>query len=161
MPTRRRRGEIELALSRLVAELSDDPVPGAGVYAVQAKKLAIVLDGAAPEPREQRSEIVGSLRAHGLSTRAIGAALGTSEATVRRDLPSASDDADGEPARVHSLDGRSRPATQPRPDPTPEPREYDGPPPQHIDEDRLINAIERRTPGRSGPFPASTSDGCT
>lgn len=49
MSTRRRRGEIELALSRLVAELADDPVPGAGVYAVQAKKLAMVLDTAGPE----------------------------------------------------------------------------------------------------------------
>lgn len=49
MPPRTRRGEIELALGRLVAELAADPVPGAGVYAVQAKKLARSLDQAGPE----------------------------------------------------------------------------------------------------------------
>lgn len=50
MPPRRRRGQIELEVSRLVAELRDNgPVPGLGVYAVQAKKLAQVLDTAAPE----------------------------------------------------------------------------------------------------------------
>lgn len=50
MAPRTRRGEIELALGRLVRDLADDdPVPGAGVYAVQAKKLARTLDTAGPE----------------------------------------------------------------------------------------------------------------
>jgi hypothetical protein len=50
MPPRTRRGEIELALGRLVTELAEeDPIPGAGVYAVQAKKLARTLDQAGPE----------------------------------------------------------------------------------------------------------------
>lgn len=39
-------------------------------------------------PREDRREIVGSLREAGLSTRAIAAATGVSEPTVRRDLES-------------------------------------------------------------------------
>jgi len=70
-------------------------------------------------PREQRAEQVQSLRAAGLSTRAIGSALGVNDRTVRRDLPSAANAAD-EPATVRSLDGRTRPATQPpRPAPAP------------------------------------------
>lgn len=51
MPPRRRRGDVELAVARLVEDLrqQDPQVPGLGVYAVQAKKLAIVLDNAGPE----------------------------------------------------------------------------------------------------------------
>lgn len=37
-------------------------------------------------PREERSELVGSLRAAGLSQRAIAAATGLSQATVSREL---------------------------------------------------------------------------
>lgn len=44
-------------------------------------------------PREERQEIVASLRESGLSTRAIAAVTGDSEATVRRDLSGASNDA--------------------------------------------------------------------
>lgn len=72
-------------------------------------------------PREQRVEQVQSLRSAGLSTRAIGSALGVGEATVRRDLSStAPDDAVEQPSTVQSLDGRTRPASQPpRPLPSP------------------------------------------
>ncbi len=64
-------------------------------------------------PREQRAEQVQSLRSAGLSTRAIGTALGVSDGTVRNDLSTAQDYAVEAPAVVTSLDGRTRPATQP------------------------------------------------
>lgn len=71
-------------------------------------------------PREQRVEQVQSLRSAGLSTRAIGSALGVGDATVRRDLSTAPDDAVEQPTTVQSLDGRTRPASQPpRPQPSP------------------------------------------
>lgn len=63
-------------------------------------------------PREERREIVGSLREQGMSTRAIGSALGVSDHTVRKDLPTARNHA---VERVTSLDGRSRPAYRPDP----------------------------------------------
>lgn len=74
------------------------------------------LDGRIAVPREDRAEVVQSLRDAGLSTRAIAAAAGTSEATVRRDLAEtsgASNDApDGRP-QVTGKDGKSYPATKP------------------------------------------------
>lgn len=65
-------------------------------------------------PREERREAVAELRAEGMSTRAIGSALGVNQATVVRDLGSTDASASvDQPARVTSLDGRERPATQP------------------------------------------------
>jgi len=67
-------------------------------------------------PREQRAEQVQSLRSAGLSTRAIGAALGIDKSTVRRDLPAAPDGAPGADAPrepVVGQDGKAYPATQP------------------------------------------------
>jgi DNA-binding CsgD family transcriptional regulator len=60
-----------------------------------------------------RQEAVVGLRADGMSTRAIGAALGASEATVRRDLSTASSDA--LPDRIIGTDGREQPASRPAP----------------------------------------------
>lgn len=57
----------------------------------------------------KRQQAVATLRDGGMSTRAIGLAVGASEATVRRDLSTASHDA---VERVKSLDGRERPATR-------------------------------------------------
>ena len=65
-------------------------------------------------PRVERPAIVAGLRAEGMSTRAIGSALGMSEPTVRRDLSTASYDAVEPPARITGLDGRHRPAIVPR-----------------------------------------------
>lgn len=65
--------------------------------------------------REQRREIVGSMREAGMSTRAIGSALGVNDRTVRNDMSSAEKSADA-PATVTSLDGRQRPASRPTPD---------------------------------------------
>lgn len=62
-------------------------------------------------PREDRREAVASLREAGLSTRAIGSALGISNQTVGRDLSTAPNGA-VEPQTVTSLDGRERPATR-------------------------------------------------
>jgi hypothetical protein len=68
-------------------------------------------------PREQRAEQVQSLRAAGLSTRAIGTALGVSEGTVRTDLAGAQNYA---PAPVVGQDGKQYAPTQPpRPQPSP------------------------------------------
>lgn len=65
-------------------------------------------------PREQRREIVAGMSAAGMSTRAIGAALGTGNATVYRDLQATvSDETDERPEVVLSLDGRERPASRP------------------------------------------------
>lgn len=73
-------------------------------------------------PREDRAEQVQSLRAAGLSTRAIGTALGIGKGTVDRDLATAPSGAVEQPTTVRSLDGRARPATQPaRPQTSPPP----------------------------------------
>lgn len=64
-------------------------------------------------PVQDRPEAVAQLRGAGMSTRAIGSALGTSEATVRRDLGIASNDA--MPDRVSTLDGRDYPSSRPVP----------------------------------------------
>lgn len=71
-------------------------------------------------PREQRAEQVQSLAAMGLSTRAIGSALGVHHDTVASDLKKATvgNPTVARPSTVQSLDGRTRPASQP---PRPEP----------------------------------------
>jgi hypothetical protein len=64
-------------------------------------------------PAEEREETVRSLRAAGLSTRAIASATGSSEPTVRRDLAAGASYDAPEPAPVTGLDGkhyRPRPA---------------------------------------------------
>lgn len=67
-------------------------------------------------PVSERREVVSSMRAEGMSTRAIGSALGVDHSTVVRDLPTGAD-APVPPERVTSLDGRQRPARQPAPEP--------------------------------------------
>jgi hypothetical protein len=61
-------------------------------------------------PREDRREIVGSLREAGLSNRAIAAATGVDESTVRDDLRGAGNPA---PAEVSGTDGKRYPAARP------------------------------------------------
>lgn len=76
-----------------------------------------------PTP-EQRREIVAVMRGEGMSTRAIGSALGVGNKTVHRDLDEAtvSDDTEEQTGTepVIGLDGRERPATQPRSEPEPD-----------------------------------------
>src|SRR5258705_8235069 len=64
-------------------------------------------------PLAERQAAPAELAAEGLSTRAIAGAIGSSDATVRRDLAAtgATDDA---PERVTGLDGRSHPARKPK-----------------------------------------------
>lgn len=66
-------------------------------------------------PVGDRPAMVAELRQVGMSQRAIAGSLGVSQPTVLNDLRRASDqDLSVEaPARVTSLDGRERPATQP------------------------------------------------
>ncbi|WP_422751375.1 hypothetical protein [Micromonospora sp. WMMD1219] len=63
-------------------------------------------------PLEERQTATAALHAEGMSTRAIAGALGTSDATVRRDLrdTGATDDA---PERVVGLDGKRYASTRP------------------------------------------------
>jgi hypothetical protein len=63
-------------------------------------------------PREERQEVVASLRDSGLSTRAIASATAISEATVRRDLAGASNDAPAQ-QNVVGTDGRVYSQSQP------------------------------------------------
>lgn len=57
-------------------------------------------------PREERQEVVASLRESGLSIRAIASATGTGYGTVSRSL---ADDPNGSPERQPALDGRTYP----------------------------------------------------
>ncbi|MEU8264935.1 hypothetical protein AB0C02_30515 [Micromonospora sp. NPDC048999] len=70
-------------------------------------------------PEVHRRQAVTALRLVGMSTRAIGTALGISKDTAARALASVADETDALPATVQSLDGRSRPATRPKPTPAP------------------------------------------
>lgn len=61
-------------------------------------------------PREERREVVGSLREAGLSTRAIGAALGVDQKTVVNDLAG---EENSSPAPVTGTDGKQYAPTRP------------------------------------------------
>lgn len=68
-------------------------------------------------PRADRPELVTRLRAKGLTQKEIGATIGASEATVSRQLASASSDT--APAKITNSRGQERPAMYaPRPVPT-------------------------------------------
>lgn len=86
-------------------------------------------------PINQRREAVAELRQTGMSTRAIGAALGVTEGTVRNDLSTAKDYA--VPDRIRGLDGgREQPASRPStPEPAPVAIEPDRPKPPAWDPD--------------------------
>lgn len=79
-------------------------------------------------PAEERAVAVQSLRAEGLSTRAIAAATGASKDTVNRVPPGVSDET---PAPVIGQDGKSYQAARPRPDVV-EPSETPAPPAQPV-----------------------------
>lgn len=69
--------------------------------------------------REDRQKAVTALAVTGMSLRAIGTALGVHHETVRKDISTVEKSTvaqsnDPLPARVISIDGRSRPATMPR-----------------------------------------------
>lgn len=86
-------------------------------------------------PRAERREVVVSMREAGMSTRAIGAALGVGNKTVHRDLGPVSNDT---PAPVTGLDGKTY---DPKPiDPAPEPEVIDA---EIVDEPRSVNLPDR------------------
>lgn len=62
-------------------------------------------------PADDRRAVVADLRGAGMSTRAIGSALGVHKDTVRNDLAATGENSPVD--TVQSLDGRQRPATQP------------------------------------------------
>jgi len=64
-------------------------------------------------PRQERRQVVGKMRDAGMSTRAIGQAVGVSYDTVQKDVKTTDRNLSDPPATVTSLDGRQRPATQP------------------------------------------------
>lgn len=70
-------------------------------------------------PREERQEVVASMREIGMSTRAIAAATGTSKGTVDRALAGAPNGAP-EPQPVTGTDGKTY-TPKPRPEPAPAP----------------------------------------
>jgi hypothetical protein len=74
-------------------------------------------------PREERRAVAALLRGQGMSTRAIGAATGTDDKTVRNDLAAAENSAPAAPAEVTGLDGKQYPARQePKPEPESPPK---------------------------------------
>ncbi|MEU6342172.1 hypothetical protein ABZ883_14665 [Streptomyces sp. NPDC046977] len=106
-------------------------------------------------PREQRREIVAGMSAAGMSTRAIGSAVGAGNATVHRDIQATvSDGTDGQPQAVLSLDGRERPATRPASEPNiwVEPRADEVVDAEVIDEPRPEPKTKRR------PLPEAFTD---
>lgn len=69
-------------------------------------------------PIETRRSVVGELSAAGMSTRAIAPIVGVGNKTVARDIAATvSPDTVDPDRKVISLDGRQRPATQPKPEP--------------------------------------------
>lgn len=65
-------------------------------------------------PREERQEVVASLRESGLSTRAIASATGLNQSTISRDLNRG--DANASP-EIQGTDGKTYAATRPTPSP--------------------------------------------
>lgn len=89
--------------------------------------------------RDQRREIVASLRSEHLSTRAIAAVVGADHSTVVRDLDATGADAPVAET-VMSIDGRERPAARPAPRPAPEPEVLDA---ELVEAEQQNQAIER------------------
>jgi protein gp37 len=107
---------------------------------------------------EQRQTVVLKLRGEGQSTRQIAKTLGTSDATVRRDLEAttASNVAVALPERITGKDGRSRPATRSAASGPTEPR-------YTLEQWDALSADERRAalasrPDRPGHFNKQVSD---
>ena len=69
-------------------------------------------------PREERTEVVASLRDSGLSNRAIASATGYSEPTIRRELAGASNDAPADPKPITGIDGKTYTPPAPKPAPS-------------------------------------------
>ncbi|KZM70783.1 hypothetical protein AWN90_40210 [Nocardia terpenica] len=66
-------------------------------------------------PREERHEIVVSMREIGMSTRAIAAATGVSKNTITEDLRQVSQSGTPEPEAIAGIDGRTYPPSASKP----------------------------------------------
>ena len=74
-------------------------------------------------PREERQEVVASLRESGLSTRAIASATGMHHSTIADDLRGVGNPTP-EPAPVTGMDGKSYAPTRPNPEPAEDERRH-------------------------------------
>lgn len=89
-------------------------------------------------PREERSEVVSSLRECGLSVRAIAAATGLGQGTIHRELPSVPN---GTVEPVTGVNGKTY-IPKPKADPKPKPQ------PSLLDEAEYLNIIKLGLSGR-------------
>lgn len=110
-------------------------------------------------PRDQRREIVAGMSAAGMSTRAIGAAVGSSHMTVQNDLQDQTTVKNlpvDEPRTVLSLDGRERPASRP----APEENVWVEPCADEVVDAELVNEPARPEPPKPKrrPFPEALTD---
>lgn len=74
-------------------------------------------------PREERREVVSSMREIGMSTRAIASATGVSQKTASRELAAARESNDSPEASYRPITGTDGKTYTPRPQPEPEPME--------------------------------------
>lgn len=91
---------------------------------------------------DERRSIVSMLRQHGLSTRAISAVTGAGYGTTQRDIRST--DPNGSVQNVQSLDGRTRPSTQPQRESTSEPQapaRHEPPPRKQLSEEDVPRSM--------------------
>jgi hypothetical protein len=109
---------------RVLAEWQDDVIAAYVARdwaALGYESWAAYLDGEYGEhrirlPRDQRREIVAGMAQAGMSTRAIGSAIGVHHDTVHRDVQATVGNPTVDEQRaVLSLDGRERPAARPAP----------------------------------------------
>jgi len=106
-------------------------------------------------PREQRREIVAGMSAAGMSSRAIGAAVGVDHKTVVNDRAATGENSPV-PETVLSLDGRERPATRP----APEENFWDEPGTDEVVDAELVDEPARAEPSKPKrrPFPEAFTD---
>lgn len=104
-------------LVALIAQAQDGQAHLALGYASWTAYVSTEFADALPRlDMNARREITAELRQRGMSTRAIGPIVGSSQATVRRDIEATESYGSVEqPETVTSLDGRQRPASRPEP----------------------------------------------
>ncbi|HZM83744.1 MAG TPA: hypothetical protein VFC19_49125 [Candidatus Limnocylindrales bacterium] len=105
-------------------------------------------------PLTDRPAAVAELRQNGMSTRAIGSALGIGQTQVVRDLSRLNTNGSvDQPERVVSLDGRGRPAVMPeRPTSEPVPAPVEMPARQDV-ADAIVAGIEQNLNGHNSSKP--------
>jgi transposase-like protein len=109
-------------------------------------------------PREERQEVVASLRESGLSVRSIASATGLSTGTVGNTVAELSKNGQL-PSRITGLDGRERPAARPASDPYTwvEPDADEIPGQSHVLEHTALETVTP-TVTRRRPLPEAFAD---